>query len=293
MRLSISNFKNKFHNFLKKREIFFYWFLVRNIFLITAKYLNVVNMIIVFFIKPSQLYKLSWRRCLPSPRGKDKYKENLIDLYKFNISTNFKYKIKNTNIYCRGFDEEFNYLKSNILVNFRITTTNKESIFTTTDLRILKYYINNNVNVIYIRVTIIDQENNKRVINPVNESQELKIIDLRMYTNNTCKHFIIGSGIAAIIAFYLLSNKTKLYGWNHYQNKKLSSMNLIEFIFKIFFYSRDFITKDCVEYSLIHLFFAYFLKDLENLQISGNIDYYENQLFDKLITKRLIKIFCN
>ena len=285
--------RNKFHNFLKKRNLFKYWFLIRNSFQITSKYLNVILMILIFFINPFRLYKFSWRKCLPSPKNKDKYRDNIFDLYKPTISTNFKYLNKNTYLFCRGYDDHFNFYKNNVLVNFKITNFTKNSIFTTSDSRILDYYIQKKVNVIYIKVILIDQKNNVRVSNPIKEYPGLKIITLKMHTNNPSSHITTGSGILAILAFYLISDKTTIYGWNHYQNKKLSSMHLIEFVLKIFFYKRDFITKDCVEYSLTHLFFAYYFKDLKNLKIYGNIDYYKNNLFNKLITKRLIGIFCD
>ena len=34
-------------------------------------------------------------------------------------------------------------------------------------------------------------------------------------------YITMGSAIMAILAFYLLSNKTTIYGWNHYQKKDL------------------------------------------------------------------------
>ena len=293
MNTFLLNLRKRFTYFLKKHNLFFYWFFIRNIFSITAKYINVICMIFVFFINPLKLYKLSWRCCLPSSKKRDKYKDNLLDLYRPKISTNFQYFNKNTKIFCKGFTKEINFSRSNILVNFNVNNLTKNATFTTLDSKYLDYYIKNNVDVIYIKLILIDQKGNKRLANPFKDYKGLKVIDLKIHTNNTNEHITMGSAIMAILAFYLLSDKTTIYGWNHYQKKDLSKMNLIEFIFKIFFYSRDALTMDCVEYSLTHLFFAYYFKDLKNLIIYGNIDYYKNKLYDKLITKRLIKIFCN
>ena len=293
MKIFVLNLRNEFHSFLKKNDLFKYWFLIRNIFLITAKYCNVVLMAVVFFINPSKLYKLSWRGSLPSPKNRDKYNDNLIDLLQPKISKNFEYLNKNTKIFCRGFIDKVKFQKDDVLVNFEITSLTKNATFATADSRILDHYVKNKVDVIYIKVILIDNNNSERVSNPIKKYENLKIITLTIHTNNPSNRITTGSGILSILSFYLLSQNTTIYGWNHYQNKKLSSMNLFEFILKIFFYSRDFITKDCVEYSLTHLFFAYHFKDLENLKIYGNIDYFENKLFDKFITKRLIKIFCN
>ena len=292
MNTFLLDLRKRFIHYLKRHNLFRYWFFIRNLFLITAKYLNVISMIFVFFINPLKLYKFSWRNCLPSSNKRDEYKDNLLDLYRPKVSTNFKYINHHAKIFFRGFTEKVNFCSSNILVNFEITNFNKNATFTTADSNILDYYIKNDVNVIYIKSTLIDKKGNERLLNPHKKYKGLKIIDLTIHTNNNNKHITLGSGIKAIIAFYLLSSKTTIYGWNHYQTKDLSKMNLIEFIYKIFFYSRDMHTKDCVEYSLTHLFFAYYLKDLNNLKIYGNIDYYKNKLYDKLITQRLIKIFC-
>ena len=166
MNTFLLNLRKRFTYFLKKHNLFFYWFFIRNIFSITAKYINVICMIFVFFINPLKLYKLSWRCCLPSSKKRDKYKDNLLDLYRPKISTNFQYFNKNTKIFCKGFTKKINFSRSNILVNFNVNNFTKNATFTTLDSKYLDYYIKNNVDVIYIKLILIDQKGNKRLVKP-------------------------------------------------------------------------------------------------------------------------------
>ena len=120
------------------------------------------------------------------------------------------------------------------------------------------------------------------------------MLTLYISTNNeNTKHVPRVSGINSIIAYYLISKSLKVYGWNNYHNKKLSSMNLLEFIVKIFCHPKDFISKDCVESSLTHLFFANYFKNIKTLKIDGNLDYFKNKFFNKLFTPKIQQIFLN
>ena len=106
MNTFLLDLRKRFIHFLKRHDLFKYWFFIRNLFLITAKYLNVISMIFVFFINPLKLYKFSWRNCLPSSNKRDEYKDNLLDLYRPKVSTNFKYINHHAKIFFRGFTEK-------------------------------------------------------------------------------------------------------------------------------------------------------------------------------------------
>ena len=95
------------------------------------------------------------------------------------------------------------------------------------------------------------------------------MLTLYISTNNeNTKHVPRVSGINSIIAYYLISKSLKVYGWNNYHNKKLSSMNLLEFIVKIFFHLKILFLKT-VESSLTHLFFANYFKNIKTSRLMG------------------------
>ena len=244
-----------------------------------------------FFVNPSKLYKFSWRGWLPNPKMRDKNKLSLEKIYEPSISKNFDMDMSKKKIYFRGYEKNIIFDKNAILVNFKVTKENKNAIFASTDYGMVNYYLKNNVDVIYNKLIV---ENDEGLIQDlsadIKSKSKLKTIKLKLKTN-LHKNAALGSGIIAILAFYLISRKLKVYGWNYYQKKSLAGMNIFEFIFRIFFYYKDIKTKNKVEYSLTHLLFAYYFIDLKDLKINGYLDYYKNNFFNRIITKRLKAIY--
>lgn len=285
--------KIKFHykEFINKKGLTKYWFILRNFHIVIAKYSNVLLMILVFFVNPSKLYKYSWRGWFPTPKMRNKNKDSLEKIYEPSISKNFEIDMSKKKIFFRGYEKNIIYDKNVILVNFKVNHRNKNAIFSTTDYGMVNYYLENNVDVIYNKLVV---ENDEGLIQDlsadIKTSKKLKTIKLKLKTN-LHKNIPLGSGIIAILAFYLISRKLKVYGWNYYQKKSLAEMNIFEFIFKIFFYFKDIKTRNKVEYSLTHLLFAYYFKDFKNLKINGYLDYYKNNFFNRIMTKRLKAIY--
>ena len=283
------------HNeILERKGLYKYYFIIRNLPLVIAKFSNVLVMIFIFFINPSNLFKFSWRGSLPTPKMRDKYKKTFLEIYQPTITKNFEINMENKALFTKGYQKKIKFDKNAILLSHKVTKENRNCIFTTSDAKMLKHYIENDVDVIYNRFLVEDNEGKITDLcssqnKILSSTKNLKIINIRLKTNNT--KFLLGSGIIAIIAFYMISNKLRVYGWNFYQKKSLASMNIIEFIFSIFFFLRDINSRNKVEYSLIHLFFSYYFKETKDLNIYGYLDYYKNNYFDKLITKRLNKIF--
>ena len=277
---------------LKKLNLYKYYFLIRYSPSL-LKYINVILMMVIFFIKPSKLYLYSWRKCLPSEKMKDEHKDNIFEIYKPKVVGNFDFDICNRNLYTRGYTKKISFKKKPILINFEVDDENKDAIFTTSDERYLNYYLEKNVEVIFIKVIYVNRIGIERATNNLPKiKKKFKMLTLYIKTNNeNTKHVTTGSAINSIITYYLISKKLNVYGWNFYHTKRLSSMNLIEFTTKIFFRFNDHICKDYVEYSLTHLYFANYFKNLKNLKIDGNLDYFKNKFFNKLFTPKIQQIF--
>ena len=269
------------------------------------KYINVIWMIMVFFLKPTKLYKYSVRNCLPAENMKDEYKDDLFDLYQPEVKSNFTIEKIDRILYAKGHIGPIDYNQA-ILCNFGVTDENRNAIFITADGRILDIYLKEKVDVIYVNWIYI--VNNERVhsLNPLTneyasykdgrklqDGQKIKTLTVCMKNNSHLRHNPIGSGIMSILALLMVSKTLTVYGWNHYQTKKMSSMGGIKFVLNAFFYVRDYKTNDCVEYSLQHLFYAYYFNKIQNLTIHGNLNYFENKKLDRLFTNRIQTIFLN
>ena len=76
----------------EKKGLYKYYFIIRNLPLVIAKYSNVLLMIFIFFIDPSNLFKFSWRGFLPTKNMRDKYKKTFLDIYQPKITKNFKFR---------------------------------------------------------------------------------------------------------------------------------------------------------------------------------------------------------
>ena len=279
---------NKF-KYLKNNLDFFYINKRKHI----KKYINIYLMIFIFIINPKKLYKYSWRRCLPSTKGRDMVQNSFANISNYEIKTNFKYDKKINYLYLRGSNENM-YLDENkdeILVNVSVNEKNRTKTFITADNNVLNEYIKEKVNTIFVEVVLVDNNNNNKNLNTLDKEIDCKKVTLFIKTNNDAEYFTLGSGITSIIAIYLISSKLNVYGFNHYLDKKISDMHIFEFFQNCFFYKRDFRTFDFVEYSLYHLFFSNNFNNFPNLFIEGNQDYFKNKKLEKFITKRLNKIF--
>jgi len=258
---------------------------------ICSKYLNVVWMIIVFLIKPTELYKYSWRECLPSESMRDNDKDTIFEIYQPKVESSFEIEKSNRTIYFRGYNGDITNRRESILNNFQVDKNTKNCTFTTSDGNWLKYYLEHSVDVIWITIALVDNKGMVRILNPPPDyKKKYKVITLYLKTNLATKSTFFG-GPVLVLAYYLISHKLKVYGLNCYQNKKLSSLNFIEFIISIFFYARDYKSKDCVETSLSHLFFTFYFNLEENLEIEGNLDYFKNYKLNNFFTKRIKSIY--
>ncbi len=292
IRLSL---KIKFHDFLLNRDLIKYWMFLRNLHLAVPKYLNVLIMIFVFFTNPKKLYKYSWRKSLPPEDMKNSYSDNLFDLFKPEVVANFDLINCKRSIYMRGYEKEIPKGNNIILVNSEITNTNKHCTFVSGDESTFNYYLENEVDCIFLKLIKINKNGFKKVIcNPSKISKKrYKTITLTLKCNNHLFYQTHSSAVMTIFAFALISSKLKVYGWNFYKKKKLSSMNFVELIWNMFFFLNDYHTKVHVEYSLTHLFYSYYFNKIKNIKIEGNLDYFKNDFYNKIITPRLKSIFLN
>ncbi len=282
----------------KNQVINFLFILIRRLPILFTKGINSFQMFLIFMINPQILYKYSLRDCLPTEYMRDKSNSNIFTIYQPKVECNFGISKKRRTLYAKGFSGHINNSRETFLINFKVTNMNKKSTFITTDIIWHQYYLQQGVEVIYIKVNFVNDNGHVKTLNPRKSSgKDCKEINLSMKTNINLEHYPIGSAIPSIISLYLLSSDLSVFGWNCYINKKLSNMNIIEFLFRNFYFGfyyflmRDRIVKDQVELHLIHLFFAYYLQGIQNLKIFGNIDYYKNRRLDKFMTYRLNKIF--
>ena len=89
-------------------------------------------------------------------------------------------------------------------------------IFTTSDEGYLNYYLEKNVEVIFIQVIHVNRIGIERATNNVPKiKKKFKMLTLYISTNNeNTNHVPRGSGINSIIAYYLIYKSLKVYGWN-------------------------------------------------------------------------------
>lgn len=288
-------FKIKFHDFLIEKSLIEYWRFIRNTNSVITKYLNVLVMIFIFFTNPKKLFRYSWRKALPPENMKDSYADNLFDLYKPKVTTNFNFINCNRRIYMRGYEKRIPKGKNIFLINSEVTKINKHCTFVSADESTINYFLENDADCIYIKLVNINNKGEVKVLSSPERisKRKCKTITLTLRSNNHLFYQTHGSGVLSIFAFSILSKRLKVYGWNFYKKKKLSSMNFIELIWNMFFYLRDHHTKIHVEYSLTQLFYAYYFDKLENLKVEGNLDYFKNNLYNKIITPKLKSIFLN
>jgi len=117
-----------------------------------------------------------------------------------------------------------------------VTDENKKATFVTGCGNYLKYYLEEKVDVIYIHTVFINCAGFARDLNlSLGRQKGLKQLTLYMETNSAVKHVPMGSAIEGILAFLIASKSIEVYGWNHYHTKKMSSMNLVEFVLNTFF----------------------------------------------------------
>ena len=221
-------------------------------------------MIFIFFTVPKKLHKYSWRNALPPENMKDSYADNLFDLFKPKVTTNFNLLNCDRKIYMRGYEKKIPKGKNILLVNSEVTEFNKHCTFVSADNKTFNYFLENDVDCIFIKLVNINNKGEVKVLsNPEQLSKrKFKMITLTLRSNNHLFYQTHGSGVLSIFAFSILSKKLKVYGWNFYKKKKLSTMNFFELIWNMFFYLKDHHTKIHVEYSLTHLFYAYYFDKL-------------------------------
>ena len=281
----------------KKYSIFdkFYIFF-REMHLRIYKRINAIQMLIMFILKPSKLYKYSVKRpyaknILPKPEMRF-YKElDLYSIFKPYIDYNFEYLKGNINLIFPGFDGKIDYEQINYFLNHKVNNENINSKFITSDTRTYLYYKEMDVEVIYVEVTLINKSKVKDVINPIpNEYKNSKKVNLYLNTdfNLGCAS---GSGIPCIIGLNLVSQNLNVLGWNCYFKEKLSTINKFELLKKLFFIKNDHRLHNQIEHRLLNLYYSYKLRKFKSFNIMTNLDYFENKELHKFFTPRLTKIF--
>ena len=209
-------------SFRKKYSIFdeFYIFF-REMPLRIYKGINAIQMLIIFIIKPSKLYKYSVKRpyaenILPKPEMRFNKELDLYSIFKPYIDYNFEYLKGNINLIFPGFDGKIDYDQINYFLNHKVNNENINSKFITSDTWTYLYYKERGVDVIFIEVTLTNKSKVKEAINPIpiKYKNDKKI---NLYLNSDYNiGYASGSGIACIIGLNLVSQNLNVLGWNCY-----------------------------------------------------------------------------
>ena len=188
------------------------------------KTINAIQMLIIFLINPSKLYKYSWRNCLPSWEMRDIQGSDFFSMYKPNADYNFKYLKDKVNLIIPGFNGKVYKNSINFFLNCKVNKENLNSKFITSDCGFYEYYQKKGVEVIYVSTTLINKSGFKKVLNPVpNKYRNDKYINLYLKTESNWMS--VGSAIPCMIALNLVSQNLNVMGWNCYFDKQLSKMN--------------------------------------------------------------------
>ena len=281
----------------KKYSIFnnFYIFF-REMHLRIYKRINAIQMLIIFIMKPSKLYKYSLNHpdakdSLPKPGMRYLKELDLYSIFKPFVDYNFDYLKGNINLIFPGFDGKIDYDQINYFLNHKVNNENINSNFITSDIRTYLYYKEKGVEVVYIEATLINKSKAKEIINPIpSKYKNDKKINLYLNTDYNIG-YASGSGIACIIGLNLVSQNLNVLGWNCYFKEKLSNLNKFELLRKLFFIKNDHKLHNQIEHRLLNSYFAYKLRKLKSFNLISNLDYFDNTELNKFFTPRLKKIF--
>ena len=256
-------------------------------------FINSLQMLVIFVLKPTSLYKYSLRNLLPNRKMLDIEGKDYMSIYRPRVECNFDFLDHRTSIIFPGFSGKINYLHNNFLLNFRVNKNNLNSKFITSDPSWYEYYINEGVKVIYVSVEFTNRDGYKKKINPLpSKYNNNKQITLSLTSEVNIDNYPMGSAIASIIVLSLLSKQLTVKGWNCHFKKKLSKMNKLQILKNLFLNDKDRLRlTSIVENRLINLFFANKFKYSKNIRFISNLDYFKNKKLDKFITPRLNKIF--
>ena len=261
-----------------------------------SKRINAIQMLIIFIIKPSKLYKYSLNHpdakdSLPKPELRYFKELDLYSMYKPFVDYNFEYLKGNVNLIFPGYDGKIDNDQINYFLNHKVNNENINSNFITSDTRTYLYYKEIGVEVIYIDVTLINKSKSKKHINPIpSKYKNDKKINLYLHTDYNIG-YASGSGITCIIGLNLISQNLSILGWNCYFKEKLSNKNKFDILRQLFFIKNDHILRNQIEHRLLNLYFAYKLRKVKSFNLISNLDYFDNKELNKFFTPRLKKIF--
>ena len=96
--------------------------------------LNSVQMLIIFLLKPSILYKYSLRNLLPNRDMLDIGGKDYMSIYKPTVECDFDFFDQNTDLIIPGFSGKINFSHNNLFLNYKVSKNNLNSKFITSDL---------------------------------------------------------------------------------------------------------------------------------------------------------------
>ncbi len=260
------------------------------------KRINAIQMLIMFVVNPSKLYKYSINHpdskdSLPKPEMRYFKELDLYSMYKPYVDYNFEYLEGNINLIFPGFDGKIDNDQINYYLNHKVNNENINSNFITADTGTYKYYKEIGVEVIYIAITLINKSKAKKLLNPIpSKYKNEKKINLYLNTDYNIG-YASGSGLACIIGLNLVSQSLNVLGWNCYFKEKLSKINKFDILRKLFFIKNDHILRNQIEHRLLNLYFAYKLRKIKSFNLKSNLDFFDNKELNKFFTPRLKRIF--
>ena len=260
------------------------------------KRINAIQMLIMFIVNPSNLYKYSLNHpeskdSLPKPEKRYFKESDLYSIYKPYIDCNFEYLEGNINLIFPGFDGKIDSDQINYFLNHKVNSENINSNFITSDTATYEYYKKIGVEVIFVTLTLINKSKAEKPLNPIpSKYKNEKKINLYI-TSDYNIGYACGSGIACIIGLNLVSQNLNVLGWNCYFKEKLSNMNKFDILRKLFFIKNDHILRNQIQHRILNLYFAYKLRKIKSFYLKSNLDYFDNKKLNKFLTPRLKKIF--
>ena len=173
----------------------------------------------------------------------------------------------------------------------------KRFIYVTSEHTILKIFIKNNLNVLFIQIWKNDGKKfymdkwekpiYRNVLKYCKNRKNSFVVDVSY--NTTCTTHYTSSAIAGSSFFAKVCNKVNIYNWDFYMKENPKSFNFFKLANLL--YPLDFRLKNNVflETSLWHWYFIFRISKLKTVSVDGYLKYIAS---NKKIIKRLKKIFC-
>ena len=174
---------------------------------------------------------------------------------------------------------------------------NRRFIYVTSDHSIIKKYIKNNLNILFVQTWKNDGKNffmekwempiYKKVLNYCKNKKNSYLVDISY--NTSCNTLYLSSALVAACFFAKVCKKVKIYNWDFYMNenpKRYGFFKIANLLYPLKFRLKNNVF---LETSLCHWYFIYKLLKLSNVSIDGHLT---GVVKNRRVVSNLKSIFC-